>query len=104
MRINGEAVYGTRAIAPYGTENLRYTSRGNIVYVHILPSQGEDVPSSTITLSELRPVTGMDVILLGRNEPLTWNCTNHGIVVELPQVNLPCRNAWVLKFCLDKNV
>lgn len=36
MKTNGEAVYGTKPIAPYADGNFRFTQKGNSVYAFYL--------------------------------------------------------------------
>jgi hypothetical protein len=36
MKINGEAVYGTKPVAPYADGNFRFTQKGNVFMLSIL--------------------------------------------------------------------
>lgn len=36
MKTNGEAVYGTKPVAPYADGNFRFTQKGNAVYAFYL--------------------------------------------------------------------
>ncbi len=43
MRVNGEAIYGTRAVAPYGADKVRLTRGGDgTVFALYLADEGED--------------------------------------------------------------
>ena len=83
MKVNGEGIYATRAIAPYGEGNVRYTSKKDRVYAFVLPDEQGNFPK-TVTLS-LRPKTGTPVTLLGNSAPLACADTAAGCVVTLPQ-------------------
>jgi alpha-L-fucosidase len=97
MQINGEAIYGTRAIAPYQDGDVRFTSTADNVY-GLLLSQGDDAPKPTkVTLTTLRPAPGAPVMLLGHDKPLEWHTTSAGVEITLP-AQLPCEHAWVVKF------
>lgn len=58
MAINSEAIHGTRAIAPYGEGNVRFTRKGNRVYAFVMEG-------STVNLRSLKPPIGGEIRLLG---------------------------------------
>lgn len=66
MKINGEAIYGTRAIAPYHEEGVRFTQKGNRVFAFL-------VDESATSLKSLKPAVGADLRLLGYDSPLVWS-------------------------------
>jgi alpha-L-fucosidase len=85
MKVNGEGIYATRAIAPYGEGNVRYTSTKDksTVYAFVLPDEQGNFPQ-TVTLS-LKPKAGAPITLLGGDAPLAYKDTAAGCVVTLPQ-------------------
>ena len=65
MKVNGEAIYGTRPIAPYKDGNVSFTRKGNTVYaIDVTKSDSEGMPGQ-IAWSTLRPAVGSAVRLLG---------------------------------------
>ena len=46
MKLNGEAIYGTRPFYPYCDGKVRYTQRNGMVYAIYLLNQGEPMPKS----------------------------------------------------------
>ena len=118
LRVNGEAIYGTRrwAVSHEGpmvesvnprldkdwrwTETkqrpmVQYTSKGDVVYAICLA-----YPSHRLTLEKPVSTPKTQVRLLGRTQPLTWEPTGKKLVIHVPEVptgELPCRDAWVFK-------
>ena len=95
LAVNGEAIYGTRAVAPYKEGNVCLTRKGDTVYAIGLAAEGEDVPRR-IALSGLRPAAGSSVRLLGADEPVAWREAEGGMAVDVPPSVLaapPCRHA-----------
>jgi alpha-L-fucosidase len=59
LRINGQAIYGTRPIAPYLHGNLRFTkSKGGAIYAIYLLAEGEKALPERIALSGLSVPNG----------------------------------------------
>ena len=98
MAVNGEAIHGSRAIAPYIDGDIRYTSRGATVYAIVLAGEGRDRPDDEVALTSLRPLAGAPVHMLGVDAPLPTRATAAGMCVTLPTGHLPCKHAWVLRF------
>jgi alpha-L-fucosidase len=96
MDINAEAIHGTRPIAPYAEGDVRYTSKGDTVYAHILSTDAGAAPPAEISLSII-PAAGSDVSLIGCPEPLQWRVDGSRAAISLPAA-LPCGHAWVLKY------
>ena len=101
MKINGEAIYGTRACAPYKEEKVCLTSKKDgTVYAIYLGDADESTPPSKIWLDRIKPVPGATVTMLGVKEPLKWETVGNGFVVEIPtssQKQGPCKYAWTIK-------
>jgi len=101
LAVNGEAIYGTRAIAPYKEGSVCYTRKGDAVYAVYLCAEGEEAPPKQIVLATLRPDSGSKVHMLGVGNPLPWRPQGAGAVIDLPAPLLaspPCRYAFALRF------
>ncbi len=102
MSVNGEAIYASRAIPPYGEGRVRYTrSRDGTVNAIVLAAEGATAPPERITLGSLVPRPGSEVRLLGWDRPLRWSEAPTGVVVEFPgevRAHPPCDHAWTLRF------
>jgi alpha-L-fucosidase len=102
MKVNAEAIYGTRAIAPYKEGNICYTNKkkSDMVYAIFVPDKGQSVIPSEIILKSLAPADGGTVTLLGTGQTLEWTRSSKGTIVKIPttlQKSLPCDYAWGLK-------
>jgi alpha-L-fucosidase len=73
LRINGEAIYGTRTIAPYVEGKLRYTrGKNGSIYVIYLLDENEQVPPE-ILVTGPAPARGSKAEMLGGGGAgLTW--------------------------------
>jgi alpha-L-fucosidase len=103
MAVNGEAIYGTRAIAPYKEGRVCLTRKGNTVYAIHLADEGEDGPPEQIVLTTLQPAPGSAVHMLGVKEPLAWRAADAGVVITVPPAvrkSPPCRDAFSFKMTL----
>jgi len=101
MKINGQAIYGTRPIPPYSETKIRYTSRPDgTVYAIYLADPDEPSPPDKIMLYSLSPRKGSAVALLGCGDSVRWEKAGKGTLLYLPESalkNPPCRHAWAFK-------
>jgi alpha-L-fucosidase len=81
LKVNGEAIYGTRACAPYKAGNLRFTKKGGTVYVIRLYEENEQAG-----VKEEIPWNGAvhRVRLLENGESLAFTRGNNTVSVTLP--------------------
>jgi len=117
LRLNGEAIYGSRPWLIYGegptqtlvghladvkfngftSADIRFTTNHGFLYAIALgwPEHGK-----TITIDALSTAKYSDEItaisLLGHSGPLTWRRTVDGLVIDLPDEK-PCANAYTFK-------
>jgi alpha-L-fucosidase len=101
MKVNGDAIYGTRAIAPYKEGKVCLTSKKDgSVYAIYLADENEKAPPSKVWLNSIRPAAGATVTMLGVKEPLKWETVGNGFVAEVPssaQKQAPGKYAWTLR-------
>ncbi len=96
MKVNSEAIHGTRAIAPYKEGNVCFTSKGDMVYAIVLAEGGESRPPASVTFKGLVPEPGSEVSMPGVGV-LEWKSTASGAEIDMPE-SVPCEHAWVVKF------
>lgn len=65
MKINGDAIYGTRAIAPYFEDGIRFTQKGDRIFAFL-------IDESASSLRTLRPAPGTELRLLGSATTVAW--------------------------------
>ncbi|MBI5648437.1 MAG: alpha-L-fucosidase [Ignavibacteriae bacterium] len=101
LRINGEAIYGTRPVAPYKESNICFTrAKDGTIHAIYLTEQNEHTLPATITIRAFQPAPGSAVYLLGHTAPLRWEADGPGMKVYIPEAlrsKPPCENAWVLR-------
>lgn len=100
MKVNGEAVYGTRPVAPYEEDSIRLTrAKNGAVYFIYLAAEGESLPA-VVHVGSNRPEPGTRLTLLGSGAALKWVPRGEGFDIFVPEKarrNPPCRHAWVFK-------
>lgn len=102
IKVNGEAIYATRAMEPYKSGNICFTRSkdSKTVYALYLPGEKETSLPAVVTLEGFTPASGASVSLLGARESLKWQKTPTGCKITLPaslRNNLPCREAWAFR-------
>jgi len=105
-KVNGEAIYGTRPIAPYREGRVCLTRKGDAVYLIYLADLAQNRPPHIMSVSSVQPADGAEVTLLGHEDvPLKWKKQGDGMVVVIPYtISCPltgeypyCRHAWTVK-------
>ncbi len=101
MRINGEAIYGSRPLAPYRDgANCLTQSRQGAAYAIYLTGENEKSLPARITIASVTPATDARISLLGAAGDLPWELSGGRLTVRIPESirkNPPCEHAWVLK-------
>ena len=102
MEVNGEAIYKTRAIAPYKEGKVCFTKKRDkdVVYAIYLADENEQTLPAEIQISSMQPVRNADISMLGVAEKLNWNKAGNGFAVKIPESvrkNPPCQYAWAIK-------
>ena len=101
MKINSEAIYSTKPIAPYKEGKICMTQKNDgTVYLLYLADQNETKVPSEILLTSIKPAKNATISLLGTSTKLNWKYSGTGFYATIPeniQKNPPCENAWVFK-------
>ena len=99
MKVNQEAIYGTKPIAPYVENQWRFTTKRDDLYAIYLAKEGEKMPSS-FTITHFSPPKNTKLFLLGYDKPLKWKVTMNGTAITIPpilQQNPPTDWAWIIR-------
>ena len=97
LRVNGEAIYGTRYWVSWEEGDFRFTRRGNTLYAIAL----EWPERKQIKLKSLGGKKVTKVEMLGQQAPLRWTQASDGLVIQIPGTR-PCRYAYTFKIvCPD---
>ena len=101
MRVNGEAIYNTRPLAPYRQGAACFTrSRDGAAYAIYLAGEKETSVPSRITIASVIPAKSARISLLGAEGDLSWEISGGRLTVLIPESirkNPPCEHAWALK-------
>ena len=85
MRVNGEAIYASRAVAPYRDGKFRFTRlKDGTEYAIYLPDANESTLPTTLRVPGGAPAANAEVTLLGHTTPLTWRRDGDATTVEIP--------------------
>jgi alpha-L-fucosidase len=98
MKINGEAIYGTRPITPYKEENICFTQNKNkrVNAIYLAGEKEINLPP-VIKIKGIKPAKNASILLLGAKNNLKWKIVDGEIVITIPtslQKMPPCRFAW----------
>jgi len=107
MDVNQEAIYATRAIAPYQVGKISFTRKkdSNTLYAIYRADEKESKLPERIQIDDFSPVKNSKVYLLGTEAPLKWIPNGTGFQIEIPkklQNNPPGEYAWSFKFEIEK--
>ncbi|MGZ3821829.1 MAG: alpha-L-fucosidase, partial [Mucilaginibacter sp.] len=87
IKINGEGIYSSKAVAPYSSENIFFTQSvdGKNEYAFLLSKENEVnlPPLLNIKTGNTRKVKG--ITLLGTSQKLKWNQKEDAISVVIPK-------------------
>ena len=96
LRVNGEAIYGSRCWAVHKDGDVRFTRKGDTLYAIAL-----EWPEDEFRLSSLAGIEGSKVEMLGLNDPVTWKQSGQGLLIQ-PPAKRPCRYAYTFKITCRK--
>ena len=99
MKVNSEAIYNTRPIAPYAEAKVRLTqAKDGAVYAIYLPAEGETKLPRYLTLSSVAPAAGATITLVGSGRAMTWEPSGTGFMARIPDgITPPSSHAWVFR-------
>jgi len=86
MKVNGEAIYGTRKLEPYYSGPWYFTEKrqGNARYAIYTYKKDEGIPAQ-LRLTGLKVNPGSKVQLLGYSGRINWKSTQDGVVLNMPK-------------------
>jgi alpha-L-fucosidase len=101
MKINGEAIYKTRPVAPYKNGKFCFTSLSDgTVFALYLAGENENEIPPVLNVDGYSPKAGSGIRLLGSPGNLKWKPSGKGFSISVPaslRKNPPCKYAWVFK-------
>jgi alpha-L-fucosidase len=101
LHVNGEAIYGTRPIAPYKDGQVVFTRKAKTAFaIYLTSKEGEAIPEQ-ISFAGLKPAPGSKLRLLGSRKSLAWQCVGGRTVITVPASVVkspPCQYAFAFRF------
>lgn len=122
LKVNGEAIYGTRCwvrsgegevkgtagsfsdneATRYTCQDIRFTTKGNDLYAITL-NWGDQVLIKSLNKEVIGDAEILNVELLGSDQKVVWRKTAEGLLLTFPQ-GKPCDFAYSFKISFDKKV
>lgn len=103
MKVNSEAIYGTRALAPYKEGKVCISKKGDdTLYLFYMADEGEAMPAE-ISMKGVKLPAQSTVTMPGSTLKLTWKNREEGFVISVPfsiRNNPPSDYVWVMKVSL----
>jgi alpha-L-fucosidase len=100
MAVNGEAIYGTRALAPFKEGKVCISQKGkNTVYIYYMAEEGEKMPEK-ISMSTYSLPANAKVKMLGTDASLKLEKSAKGFSIIIPEKTRkspPSDYVWVMK-------
>jgi alpha-L-fucosidase len=96
LKVNGEAIYGSRPWDRFKEGDARFTRKGNTLYAIAL-----EWPADELRFTSLAGKQVSKVEMLGSNEAANWRQDAQGLVIQ-PPAKRPCRYAYTFKITLKQ--
>lgn len=100
MNINSEAIYGTRALAPYKEGKIGITQKDEAKYLYYFADENENTLPSEVIVPFASPEKNVKVNLLGTKARLKWEKADSGFRIIIPEkvrANHPGKYVWCFK-------
>lgn len=121
LKVNGEAIYGTRCwiksgegdiagtagtftdneATAYTARDMRFTTKGNDLYAIVLNWDKAGVLIKSLDKTTVADAKILDVKLLGSDAKISWKQTDQGLKLSVP-AEKPCEYAYAFKISFDK--
>jgi len=86
MKVNGDAIYGTKPISPYQSGNVVFTAKEENIYVIYLVNEGEKFLPETIALKGLSVPKGSKISIFGASKTLRYTIKDNVIEIDIPSI------------------
>lgn len=99
IKVNAEAIYGSRVLAPYTEGSVCYTRSKDGSFAYAICKKW---PGRRLALRGVHAQPRSHIEMLGVMEPLKWKQYKSNLVISIPEIlqdekSRPCEYAWVVK-------
>lgn len=106
LKVNGEAIYATRALPPYQEGQVRYTRSKDGRFAYAICKEW---PGKSLNLNGIRADKNANIKMLGAKEPLAWHQDEQKLSIAIPdklqdETARPCQHAWAIRIPLAHKV
>jgi alpha-L-fucosidase len=121
LKVNGEAIYGTRCwkrhgegsesgtagsftdntATPYTARDVRFTTKGNTLYAIVLSCKEPEALIRTLTADNIGSAEIQSVSLLGSDAEIAWELRAEGLRLKFP-AEMPCDYACSVRIEFDR--
>ena len=100
MKINNEAIYGTRSLPPYKENKICITKKGNnTIFIYYLAEENELMPAQ-VGMTDFSLPAQTKIEMLGSGTILKWRENGNGFLISIPEKlrkSPPSKYVWVMK-------
>jgi alpha-L-fucosidase len=100
MAVNSDAIYGTRALAPYKEGKVCISEKGDhTIYIYYMADEGEAMPSQ-ISMKTFSLPSKAKVRMSGTQTYLKWIKSEKGFTINIPdkiRKSPPSKHVWVME-------
>ena len=106
LKVNGEAIYATRALPPYQEGNVCYTRSKDSKFAYAICSEW---PGRSLTLKGVKAEPNAPITMLGVEKSLKWRQDENGLTIDIPEYLQneevrPCNHAWSIKIQISQKL
>ena len=101
MAVNGEAIHGTRPLAPYRSGQVVFTKKDDRVFAAYLAVENEATLPEVVRFEGPSPAPASEIRLLGHDGTCAWRLAGASTEITVPAAarqKPPCEHAWVFHF------
>lgn len=85
MKVNSNAIYGTKPISPYQLGNVVFTSKGDSTYLIFLVNESDKLLPEKLIIEGLTILKGSKISILGSSKTLKYSIVDSKVEIEIPR-------------------
>lgn len=96
MKINSKAIYNSRPVVPYQSDNIVFTQKNDTIYAIFLAGENQTMMPESLEIKNFSIGDGKNIYLYGKK--VSCSRIKSGMIVSIPgniRKHPPCKHAWV---------